>query len=263
MMIPRSVLRIAGESPRQVYRGIVLRVVAQAFAVLPFFLTWLALQWLLTDSVSHSDWWGLGIGLLVCLLAQLVFSQWGMMDCFLGTYRLMQAYRVAITDRLRLMPLGFFQQRRDGSLASLLTDDIKRVEDMFTHLIAEVIIGSSVALFFALILLWVDWRLTVSLLITLPVAWLLLQLFKRGLLQQGAQQVDRFSLVSGLLVEYVAGIRILRLFNRCDWMLKRLDSSFEQIRQGSLQVERAGGVGVLLFRLILEMGLVTMLLGAA
>lgn len=260
MLIPASVIRIAGYRPDQVYRGIVLRILSQVFAVVPFFMAWLAVRWILADEISSSQWGGFALALGLCLLGQLVLSHYGQMDCFIGTYTLMKHYRAAIMDRLRLMPLGFFQRQRDGSLASLLTDDIKQVEDMFTHVIAEVITGMSVPLFFSLILLWVDWRLTLSLLITLPLAWLLLQGFKQALLQRGQQQAGRYAQVSGLLVEYIAGIRLLRLFNCTHWMLTRLDNYFEQIRRGSIRIEAFGGAGVLLFRLVLEMGLVTLLL---
>ncbi|EBI6201054.1 ABC transporter ATP-binding protein [Salmonella enterica subsp. enterica serovar Javiana] len=263
MLIPESVIRIAGISPHQIYQGMVLRLLAQMFAVLPFFLTWFAIQWLLEGAASASDWWLMAVMMAGCLAGQLWCSQAGQMACFIGTYTMMKRYREAVTDHLRLMPLGYFQTHLDGSLATLLTDDMKRLEEIFTHLVAEVVAALSVPLFFSLILLVIDWRLTVSLLITLPLAWLLLWMFKAYLLQKSAQQSGNYQQASGLLVEYVAGIRILRSLNRSDWMLNRLEKLFEQIRKGSIGIELSGGVGVLLFRLMAEMGMVTLLLCGA
>lgn len=263
MSMLEDVVRIAGRQPYRVYRGIGLRVLAQACSIAPFFLAWLGLQWVLAGSAGSAEWWGLGLALGACLIGQLLFSHFGQMDCFIGAYDLMMSYRAALTDHLRLVPLGFFHQRRIGELAATLTDDVKRVEDVFTHLIAEVIAGISVPLIFCLLLVWVDWRLTLSLLVTLPLGWALYQGCMGYLLREGTRQSGRLQMASGLLVEFVSGIRTLRLFHRCDGMLARLEETFASIRRGSLGIEAWGGGGVQLLRLMIEMGLVSLLLMAA
>lgn len=247
---------------RQFLRGIVLRTLAQLFAVVPFFIAWLTLREL-QPGADGQIWGWLWGGLAVCLLAQLLLSHFGQLDCFLGSYALMSKYRQVLADHLRRLPLGWFQQHRIGSTSALLTDQVRRVEDIFSHILPEVVLGLATPLLFALLLLAVDPLLTLALFATLipgvALLWLMTHMLLRGVREQG----QRFAIASGLLVEFVSGIKTLRLFNRQDAMLKRLDETFGDIRRASMGMEMWGGGGVLLFRLLTEGGLVVMFITAA
>lgn len=257
-----GLLRYSASGRRQFLRGIVLRTLAQLFAVLPFFIAWLALREL-QPGVDGQIWGWLWGGLAVCLLAQLLLSHFGQLDCFLGSYALMSKYRQALADHLRRLPLGWFQQHRIGSTSALLTDQVRRVEDIFSHILPEVVLGLATPLLFALLLLAVDPLLTLALFATLIPGVVLLWLMTHFLLRGVREQGQRFAIASGLLVEFVSGIKTLRLFNRQDAMLKRLDETFGDIRRASMGMEMWGGGGVLLFRLLTEGGLVVMFITAA
>ncbi len=257
-----GLLRYSASGRRQFLRGIVLRTLAQLFAVLPFFIAWLALREL-QPGEDGQIWGWLWGGLAVCLLAQLLLSHFGQLDCFLGSYALMSKYRQALADHLRRLPLGWFQQHRIGSTSALLTDQVRRVEDIFSHILPEVVLGLATPLLFALLLLAVDPLLTLALFATLIPGVVLLWLMTHFLLRGVREQGQRFAIASGLLVEFVSGIKTLRLFNRQDAMLKRLDETFGDIRRASMGMEMWGGGGVLLFRLLTEGGLVVMFITAA
>lgn len=256
-----GLLRYSASGRRQFLRGIVLRTLAQLFAVLPFFIAWLALRELQPGADGQIWGWIWG-GLAVCLLAQLLLSHFGQLDCFLGSYALMSKYRQVLADHLRRLPLGWFQQHRIGSTSALLTDQVRRVEDIFSHILPEVVLGLATPLLFALLLLAVDPLLTLALFATLIPGVLLLWLMTHFLLRGVREQGQRFAIASGLLVEFVSGIKTLRLFNRQDAMLKRLDETFGDIRRASMGMEMWGGGGVLLFRLLTEGGLVVMFITA-
>lgn len=256
-----GLLRYSASGRRQFLRGIVLRTLAQLFAVLPFFIAWLALREL-QPGADGQIWGWIWSGLAVCLLAQLLLSHFGQLDCFLGSYALMSKYRQVLADHLRRLPLGWFQQHRIGSTSALLTDQVRRVEDIFSHILPEVVLGLATPLLFALLLLAVDPLLTLALFATLIPGVLLLWLMTHFLLRGVREQGQRFAIASGLLVEFVSGIKTLRLFNRQDAMLKRLDETFGDIRRASMGMEMWGGGGVLLFRLLTEGGLVVMFITA-
>lgn len=257
-----GLLRYSASGRRQFLRGIVLRTLAQLFAVLPFFIAWLALR-ALQSGADGQTWGVLWGGLAICLLAQLLLSHFGQLDCFLGSYTLMSKYRQALADHLRRLPLGWFQQHRIGSTSALLTDQVRRVEDIFSHILPEVVLGLAMPLLFGVLLLVVDPLLTLALFATLIPGVVLLWLMTHFLLRGVREQGQRFAIASGLLVEFVSGIKTLRLFNRQDAMLKRLDETFGDIRRASMGMEMWGGGGVLLFRLLTEGGLVVMFISAA
>ncbi|WP_342321765.1 ABC transporter ATP-binding protein [Kosakonia sp. BYX6] len=258
-----GLLRYSQQGRRQFLRGIALRTLAQLFTVLPFFIAWLALGDLQWGGGGWSQWSWLAAGLGICLLAQLVFSHFGQLDCFLGSYALMSQYRQALAEHLRRLPLGWFQRHRVGSTSALLTDQVKRVEEIFSHMLPEVVLGLVTPLLFAMLLMLVDPWLTLALFATVIPGALLLWLMTHFLLRGACEQGQRFAIASGLLVEFVSGIKTLRLFNRHQQMLVRLDETFADIRRASMGMEAWGGGGVLLFRLLAESGLVVMFITAA
>ncbi len=260
MSVINQVMHIGG-SPHRVLRGIVLRIMAQVCTIVPFFISWLAITEFI-DEGSFQSWWLLGISLLVCLVGQLVFSHFGQLDCFLGTYKVMMHYRESVADHLCKMPAGYFQRQRIGAISALLTDHVKRVEDIFSHLLPEVIVGLSVPLIFILVLAGINASLTLALIITLPLGVMLMVLMSRFMLRHTQQQGERFAVASGLLVEFISGIKTLRLFNSHSSMLSRLEILFGDIRHASMGIEAWGGGGVQIFRLLTELGLVTLFIAA-
>lgn len=263
MSLIKRVLRQPSAGRQQVISGMVCRFLAQLCMVLPFFIAWWALKQVTTSQLTAVFWAQLAASLGVCLAGQLVFSHIGQLRCFLGSYQLMHGVREQTTDHLRHLPLGYFQQQRLGETSTLLTDAMRRVEEIFSHLLPEVIAGLATSLLFLLALAWVDARLTLALLLPLPLGALLLWWMGRHLLQGTQQQGARFASAAGLLLEFISGIKTLRLFNRTSPMLHQLDETFAAIRRASMGIEAWGGGGVQLFRFMTECGLVTLFLCAA
>lgn len=261
----RRVIRASGHSPAQIYSGLLLRVAERAFSIAPYFFAW---YWLLrmppfVASESPALSWTEPAAILIALLlAQMAFSYFSQMNSFLGSYALTVSYRRRLIDHLQQLPLGIFGRQRVGQLASVLTDDVKRLEDVFTHLTAELLAAVSVPVLFAAGLVWVDWRLSLALLLTVPLAVFVLNGANAMFLKHGQSKQTAFQETSGLIVEFISGLRTLRLFGCAQDWVARLDQQFAQIRQLSMGAEAWGGGSVQLYRLVLELGLLLLLLAA-
>ncbi|MBK1674266.1 multidrug ABC transporter ATP-binding protein [Ectothiorhodospira shaposhnikovii] len=267
------VIRAGNQRPRRFYWGLSLRVLERIFSIAPFFLAYVWLDDLLQKSGTGLEFaeimandgqiltYGMALGAL--LAGQLLFSYLGQLQSFTGAYELTGSYRETLIDHVRRLPLGTLQQESSGRLASVLTDDVNRVEKIFTHLTAEWVAAVAVPLLFVIALVWIDWRLTLSLLVTLPLAVAALNAARRFFLARADRKQEQFLDVSGLLVEFITGIRTLRLFNRAKIWWERLDRRFEAIRHSSMGVEAWAGGSVQLYRLCLELGLVALLLCGA
>lgn len=257
-----SPLQRSAAGRRQVLLGMALRLLAQLCTVAPLFIAWLALGNIVPGAGSWVYWPLLMAALLACLLIQLLCSHFGQLWCFVGSYEVMQRYREAAAEQLRRLPLGYFQRHRLGATTQLMTDHMMRVEQIFSHLLPEVVTGIGSALIFVLILLTINVPLTLALIAPLPLAILLLWGGSRFLLRGTHRQSERLLRVSGLLIEFIGGIKTLRLFNRHQGMLARLDESLGEIRRASMGLEAWGAGAVQLFRLFTELGLVVLFIVA-
>ena len=79
------------------------------------------------------------------------------------------------------------------------------------------------------------------------------------LFEQAVQRKHaRFKATSGMLVEFIGGLATLRLFNHSRAWSQQLDQAFTELKALSLGIEKWGGGPVMLFRLIVECGLVVL-----
>lgn len=273
---PDSVVRVirnSGNSASTFYWGMGLRFFERVLSITPYFLAYVWFQYVfLVDGAASNLLMMLtqmqAAVLFVFLLAvqlagQLLFSYFGQLKGFIGAYELTQGYRERIIDHVRLLPLGVSRREHSGRLASIVTDDVNRVEKIFTHLVTELVTSLTVPLLFVLALAWIDWRLALVLVVTMPLALLVLILPSRLFLSKVGKKQEQLLDLSGQLVEFVGGIRTMRLFNRASDRLRQLDQRFSELRDMSIDAEAWGGGPVHAYRLILELGAVALLIAAA
>ncbi|MBK1664961.1 multidrug ABC transporter ATP-binding protein [Rhodospirillum rubrum] len=259
----KRVIRTSGRPTGALWRGLGYRVLERGLAIAPFFLGYLWLEDAAAGSGPSLSLPLLCLCLAALLAGQMTCSYLGQLNCFLGAYDLMIGYREQVIDHIGRLPLGFLQQQRTGRLAAIVTEDVKRVEDIFTHIATELVAAASVPMIFLAVLAWVDWRLSLGLIATLPLAIFGLNAASRFFLAKGRTKQDLLLETSGLIVEFVTGLKTLRLFNCTAPWLDRLDRRFVSIRHASLGVEAWGGGSIQLYRLCLEGGLVCLLSVAA
>lgn len=266
----RSIWRIvrrSAASPRVFLAGLTLRVLERCTEVLPYLLCY---AWLLSLSgqpvpgrnLAAEPLW-LAAALLGLFLLQWLLAHHGQRLGFLGSYRIIGGYREGLLERVREMPIGVLRTRRIGHLSDLLTDDIQRLESIFTHVSADFVAALGLAATTILALAWIDWRLALALTAMVPVATLALVLARRLFEHAGLHKHARVKDTSGTLVEFIGGLATLRLYDRTDRWLERLRTSFAELRELSLGIEKWGGGPVMLYRLLVELGLLLLFLTAA
>ncbi|MFD2110579.1 ABC transporter ATP-binding protein [Thiorhodococcus fuscus] len=261
------IVRRSGASPRVFLAGLVLRVLERCTEVLPYLLCFLWLLDVSQSPVSGWEWTGeplwLGAALLAIFLLQWSFAHHGQRLGFLGSYRIIGGYREGLLDRVRAMPIGVLRTRRIGHLSDLLTDDIQRLEAIFTHVSADFVAALGLALTSILVLAWIDWRLALALAAMAPLATVALVLARRMFERAGLHKHARVKETSGTLVEFIGGLATLRLFDRAGPWLERLNANFTELSGLSLGIEKWGAGPVMLFRLLVEGGLILLFLAGA
>lgn len=256
-------------SASQFYQGLLLRTLERILEVAPLLLAFCWLQTQLKPEITAITWFSgsplqvattLAGMLVVVFVLQATVAWLGQRQSFLGSYQIMRHYRQRLLEQIRLLPLGQLAKYRAGELAEVMTDDLKKLEAVFTHIAADLVsaILAPILLFAGFGLL--DWRYSLSLVLLLPAGLLLLWCGQRRFAQVSQQKQQLFRHTAAAISEYVSGIKTFRLFGRADYWLARVTPQFLQIKQSSLQVEAWGALPVLSYRLMVELGLVLLLL---
>ena len=173
---------------------------------LPILLVVWAVDKLMNSTLSPIIVWGIG-GIMV-LLAMLrgVFYGTSIWRAHQSAYNALTRLRLRIISHLQRLPLGFFQERKVGDLVNIINHDVEQIEIYLAHGLPEILSATLFPALLWVIIMVLDWRLGLSLISLLPVAFLL-QMAVKTLWGRSFQHfMESTQKMSEDLLEYVATI---------------------------------------------------------
>ena len=178
---------------------------------LPFSDQTLYLNSFFPESVQHV-WAVIAISILVIFLAKAVAE-------FFGNTMIQYVGHAAVTDlrnevyrKLLRQPIGFFQHNPTGKLMSAAISDVERVRSALSEWLADFFRQSFTLLFMLLVLLRLDWRLTIGSMILLPLVIFPVGKIGRRIRQAVQSSQSKLAELSQILQETVSGNRVVKAF---------------------------------------------------
>lgn len=171
--------------------------------------------------------------------------------------------RIALAERLRKLPLGFFGRRDLADLTETLMGDVKTTEHAYSHVLPE-LYGAYATMAIAFVCLAAfDWRLAVASMWSGPVA--LLMLFGvRSKLQPLMHRTRMAGLkTSEYIQEALECVREVRATNQEERYLQHIYKSVETAERTAIRGELATGLCVNGAQIVLRLGFATTLLAGA
>lgn len=159
---------------------------------------------------------------MIAILSVLMFVFALLKAVFYGTsiwrahklaYEALTKLRIKIVAHLQKLPLGFFQERKIGDLTNIIHHDVEQIELYLAHGRPEILSATLLPFVLWIIILFIDWRLGLSLISLLPVAFLLQKSFSRMWKKSFQQFSESTKQMSEDLLEYVATIPVIKAFS--------------------------------------------------
>ncbi|MDI9470212.1 MAG: ABC transporter ATP-binding protein [Bacillota bacterium] len=171
--------------------------------------------------------------------------------------------RIALAERLRRLPLGYFGRRDLADLTEAIMGDVNRMEHVWSHVLGYLYGAFVSTVLVAIALVVIDWRLALACLWGVPVAFALL-FGSRKLARRHSERVKEAAVeVSDGIqetLETIREIRAARLGARClDALNARIDSHEATLRQSELVV----GLFVNAASVIMRLGVASTILAGA
>lgn len=171
--------------------------------------------------------------------------------------------QLQLLGRLHELPIAYLQKERGGELLTLVNHHARQVGQLvlaFSQAIANaVVLVAYVGL--ALFLSWPLTALTIALLA--PISLLLRPLLGGRLRSTGRETRNLTKALAAVVHENLAAMKIIRLFNRTDWSLARVQQGMEAIQLAELRAGAISGVSRPLFSLLNALALALILLAAS
>lgn len=131
-----------------------------------------------------------------------------------SAYTILENIRLKLAQRLMKAPLGTVLNEFVGKLKSVLVDRVETIELPLAHMIPECISNFMLPIAVFIYLLSIDWRMALSMLITVPIACVAYAMMMQGFNKQYADYMESSNYVNGEIVEYVEGIEVIKAFNQ-------------------------------------------------
>lgn len=148
-----------------------------------------------------------------------------------ASYRLEEALRERLIERLARLPLGVVQGWGSGRIRKILQDDVKALHIAVADAVPFVGASLSQPLAALLLLACVQWRLALAALALLPVSIICMAMMTRDRPQQSARYNAASEAVNAGVIELVQGMAVMRTFDNGEAGWQRFTTRLEQFTE--------------------------------
>jgi len=220
--VARRLLRYLRPYLRLLIPALLLTFIVNLLGNLQPKFTQYAIDWYIMPRKSS------GLELLVGLyvgvqVLRLVFSYFqALLLNTVGQY-VMFDLRRELYDKLQHQEVAYYDRNPVGRIITRLTSDVDALNELLTSGITDLL--GDLVMIFAIIgmMLWMDVRLTLVALVTVPLLWTATTWFRKGA-RKGYDLVrTRIARINAFLQEHIAGAQTVQLFNAETKSLKKFD----------------------------------------
>lgn len=212
----------------------------------------------------------LGINTIMILILLIIFVLLSFMthlQQYQATYGLVYGEvkdtRIALAEKLRKLPLGYFNKKDIADLTETLMGDVNRMEHVWSHVLGY-LHGSYISTGIIAIFLFIyDWRLAIACLWGVPVAFALL-FGSRKFTSTASQRLKHAALkVSDGIQETLENVREIRAVNQEEIYLQALYEKINEHEKVMVKGELISGLFVNAASVIMRLGVATTILTGA
>ncbi len=173
-----------------------------------------------------------------------------------GNYSMTAEKRAQIGDRMRYLPMGYFNATNLGEITSTMTNTLDQVQDAGGQVYTNVVSGFVFSAIIAAMLAVMDWRCGLVVAATIALVVLLNGAMQRSARRLSGERVEAQRAIVGAVLEYLQGMPVVRSFSLVGTAERKLSGAiddcerlnvafeFKFIRFGVLQsvITKASGV---------------------
>jgi ABC-type multidrug transport system fused ATPase/permease subunit len=195
----------------------------------------------INQGIAKHDHTALGIWVGGFILAAIV--GWGAMT--IQTYstswvgrRVLSDLRIDLFAHVQRLELGYFERERAGRIISRLTNDIDALEDLVTDGVTSTLRNSLILVGTAVALVLLDWRLALAVLVVFPPMAAATIMFRVRSSRAYRVMRERMADVTATLAEDLAGVRVVKEFDRGERNAQLFDATSEGYREANVRTVR-------------------------
>lgn len=188
----------------------------------------LYLPWIIKDMIdkvlTNKDMMMLNmicIGIVVVFLVRGVFF-FG--QSYLVSYigqKVIIDVREVMFRKFQRMPMAYFDRHQTGETMSFITNDVAAIQSALVDQLIEMVTEGSILIGSIVMMLYLDWKLTLLTLVVIPVVGQAMKIFGRKIKRNGTVIQERMADITSLLQESISSIWVVKSFVREKYEIER------------------------------------------
>lgn len=165
----------------------------------------------------------IAVGILVVMFTRGVFY-YG--QSYLVSYvgqRVIIDVRSVLFRKFQRMPLSYYDKQQTGTVMSYITNDVAVMQSAIVDNLIELVTESSILIGSLAMMVYLDWKLSLLTLMTIPLVGFAMKVFGRKLKSSSTVIQERVAEITSLLQESISAIRVVKSFVRESYEIKRFE----------------------------------------
>lgn len=175
------------------------------------------------------------LGLFLLLLFRLLFSLLTNYSFTILNQEILVSLKRSLFAHLLKLPLSFFDKARSGYLVSRI-QEIDSLGVFFSSSLVSLLIGMFEFVFCLLIMLYLNWKLTVLSFFVLPVLYMIIKYYSRGFRVTSLDFFEKSATLSSQFQETLSGLGLVKSFATEERETQKIEKSLKKyLRSGVIQ----------------------------
>ncbi len=139
------------------------------------------------------------------------------------------AFRKEISEKIKLMPLKYFDTKSHGDVLSRVTNDVDTISATLTQNLSQIVTSVTTIIGVLVMMLTISWMMTLVVVITLPLSFVLVRLVVKASQKYFIKQQVYLGYVDGHVEEMYSGHTAMKAFNGEEKSLQQFNPLNEEL----------------------------------
>lgn len=131
--------------------------------------------------------------------------------------------RSVLFRKFQRMPLSYYDKQQTGTVMSYITNDVSVMQSAIVDNLIELVTESSILIGSLAMMIYLDWKLSLLTLMTIPLVGFAMRIFGRKLKRSSTVIQERAAEITSLLQESITAIRVVKSFVRESYEIRRFE----------------------------------------
>lgn len=131
--------------------------------------------------------------------------------------------RSMLFRKFQKMPLSYYDRQQTGTVMSYITNDVSAMQSAIVDNLIELVTESSILIGSLAMMIYLDWKLSLLTLMTIPLVGFAMKIFGRKLKRSSTVIQERAAEITSLLQESISAIRVVKSFVRETYEIRRFE----------------------------------------